>query len=306
MSVRVRSRLALALGVPALLLAACGSSPGKDAVAETVAGATMSPTRIIAVGDIACPPTARPTRTTCRQADTARLARNRNPAYVIGLGDLQYEKGSFYGFVHSYDESWGALRGRTRPLPGNHEYKTPGAAGYYRYFNRSAPGYYVWNVGSWRIYNLNTNCDQIDCDAELEWLERDLAEHPRDCSIIAMHHPRFSSGFEHGSNLFVKPFWQVAHRHHVDVALAGHDHDYERFVRLSPSGVRDPARGIISYVSGAGGKNLYRLGTRKTGSEYFNGSRFGVLELVLREGEWSFAYRTIDGVVRDSGTRQCL
>ena len=133
-----------------------------------------------------------------------------------------------------------------------------------------------------------------------------LADHPRECSIIAGHHPRFSSGFEHGNTPSMRPFWQVAYRHHVDIALAGHDHDYERFARKDPAGHLEPRRGIQSFVSGAGGKSLYRLDTRKLGSEYYNGRQPGVLTLLLADGKWTWKYRTVDGVIRDSGSRSCL
>jgi hypothetical protein len=301
------SRVLLTVLMTAALLAGCragaGAPPAREQSGQLAGQVTT--TRVVAVGDIACPPGGTPTATSCRQGATARLATSLDPDLVIGLGDLQYERGSYYQFAHSYDRSWGALKRITRPLPGNHEYKTPGAAGYYRYFDRTAPGWYSYAVGGWRVYHLNSNCGEVNCDRELTWLENQLDDHPTRCSIIAMHHPRFSSGDEHGNSLAVRPFWQAAYRHHVDIALAGHDHDYERFVRLTPSGERS-SRGIVSYVSGAGGKSLYRLGTRQPGSAYFNGRRFGVLQLDLAADSWTWRYRTIDGVVRDWGTRSCI
>jgi hypothetical protein len=303
--------LGVLLGV---LLSGCSSlgaeseesdRPGARATAD-LAGATGTSVRVVAVGDIACPPNGTRTRTTCRQADTGRLAASRHPDHVLALGDLQYENATYYQFVHSYHESWGALKPITKALPGNHEYHTAGAAGYYRYVGGAEPGYYAWNAGSWRIYNLNTNCGEVNCSRELTWLEDDLAAHPRACSVIAMHHPRFSSGVEHGNSPEVRPFWRIAYRHRVDVALAGHDHDYERFVRLTPSGARDPEHGIRSFVSGAGGKSLYRVGTRKRGSVYFQGSRFGVLTLQLGTGSYRWGFRTVDGTLRDSGRSACV
>ena len=322
------ARLA-ALGVACLLaLTSCSAGPGdrrgddrataRQASAETTT--TSSPTtstsgstttaasgvRIVAVGDIACADGDRTTSTSCRQADTARLTRSLDPAYVLALGDLQYQSGSLAQFRSSYDESWGSLKPITRPLPGNHEYYTRGASGYYRYFGRSAPGYYAWNAGRWRIYNLNSNCDKISCATEVGWFRRDLERYPRKCTIVAMHHPRFSSGREHGNNPSVDRFWRVAYRHRVDIALAGHDHDYERFARLSPGAVVQPSRGIQSFVSGAGGKSLYHLGVRKKGSAVFKASVPGVLVLQLKRGSYTWKFRTVDGRTPDAGTRDCL
>lgn len=304
--------LAAVLVLTSAPVAGCGKVPaddgpgGAERPATSLVGGTTGPVRVVAVGDIACAPGATRTATTCRQADTARLTRSLRPDHVLALGDLQYETGSFVAFTRAYDRSWGPLKPRTKPLPGNHEYRTPRAAGYYRYFERRAPGYHAWNAGGWRIYNLDTNCAEVDCTRERAWLERDLAEHPRRCSLIAMHHPRFSSGSEHGNNAFVRSFWDVAYRHHVDLALAGHDHDYERFVRLTPGGRRAPDRGIQSFVSGAGGKSLYRQGTRVPGSVVFDGRHFGVLVLDLGERGWSWRYTTVGGTVRDSGSRRCV
>jgi hypothetical protein len=292
-------------------LAGCSSEPagptGADGRPQAgLAGAQTPPFKLVAVGDIACPPGATPTAITCRQADTAELTGSIDPDRVLALGDLQYNDATYYQFTHSYDLSWGSLKPITKPLLGNHEYHTADARGYYRYWGGQEPGYYAWNAGTWRIYNLNSNCSEISCRRELTWLENDLTDHPRRCSIIAGHHPRFSSGFEHGSTPGMKPFWQVAYRHHVDIALAGHDHDYERFARKDPSGNLEPNRGIQSFVSGAGGQSLYHLGTRRLGSLYFHGRHPGVLTLLLGDGKWTWRYRTVDGILRDSGSRSCL
>src|SRR4051794_16709807 len=110
---------------------------------------------VVAVGDIACPPESPITTISCQKAATARLGLELNPAWVLTLGDEQYETGSHSDFEGSYDASWGALKSRTKPLPGNHEYDTPHADGYHAYFGRS-PDYYA--LGSWRAYMLNSNC----------------------------------------------------------------------------------------------------------------------------------------------------
>ena len=126
---------------------------------------------------------------------------------------------------------------------------------------------------------------------------------PARCSVITMHHPLFSSG-EHGPNPVVTPLWRTAVRHRTDVALGGHDHDYERFRRMNASGTitRD---GIASFVSGAGGKTLYPFGAPTTGSVVRHNDTFVVLALRLGTGVYAWEYKTIAGDVIDSGTRQC-
>lgn len=49
---------------------------------------------------------------------------------VFTLGDNAYPSGSARDFRDCYDPNWGRHKSRTRPVPGNHEYETPGATPY--------------------------------------------------------------------------------------------------------------------------------------------------------------------------------
>lgn len=294
----------------ALLLTGCRAASTSTTTGRTPSQARLAaaePTAtVVAVGDVACPPGARRTPAQCRQRATARVARNLAPQQVLALGDLQYQKGSYYGFTHSYTYSWGALKSITWPVPGNHEYYTPGARGYYRYFKASqtgSPGYYRRELNGWQLYFLNSNCGQIDCNAERAWLDTEMTTNPSTCSLIAFHHPRFSSG-EHGSNASMRRFWDVAYAHHADVALSGHDHDYERFDPMNPAGVVEPLRGIQQFVSGGGGRSLYPQTTTTPGSQLFLRT-FGVLKLSLTPSGYSWEFHDTANTVLDSGTAAC-
>jgi 3',5'-cyclic AMP phosphodiesterase CpdA len=274
---------------------------------ERVQGVTGKRIEVVAVGDIACPPKAATTATTCRQAETAALAKKLDPDAVLALGDLQYEVGALRAFRHSYDESWGAVKSITYPVPGNHEYNTDGAPGYYTYFKKrqpGAPGYYATNLGKWRVYGLNTNCTDIDCDKQRSWLVDDIKDHPRTCSLFTMHFPRYSSG-EHGSQSSVRPLFRIAYRKHVDLVLAGHDHHYERFRPMNHRG-KVVDNGVTSFVSGGGGKSHYRATGDITGSAFVEDDTFGVLRLVLKPDSFSYGFRGIDGSSKDNGSRSCV
>lgn len=298
-----------ALGVCALTVACSGpdreATPrGSSNVTEAVGAVNAGPpVRVVAVGDIACPPGEPTSPTRCQQASTARLATSLNPQAVIALGDLQYESGSERAFEGSYSMSWGRLRSITRPTPGNHEYESPAADGYFAYWD-DPPPWYAWDAGSWRIYMLNSNCGEVDCAAQVEWLSADLAGNTRECTAIAMHYPRYSSG-KHGSAEFMRRFWKVAYAHHVDLALAGHDHTYERFAPMDAEGVVRPGRGITSFVVGTGGKSLYERGEPEVGSEYFQNSVFGVLSLTLSAHDFSWEFFDTHGSVLDEGSTSC-
>jgi 3',5'-cyclic AMP phosphodiesterase CpdA len=300
--------VALTVGVLGATSAASplGEPPG-GVDSGSPARAAADPVVVVAVGDIACTPGATRTATRCQQARTAKLATALKPDAVLALGDLQYETGSLRGFRRSYADSWGRLRRKTYPIPGNHEYQTAGARGYYTYFDArqpGAPGYYAFDLADWRVYALNSNCAEIHCASEYAWLREDLAANPRACSLFTMHHPRFSSGREHGSDQGMSTFFRIAQRHDVDLILAGHDHDYERFRRMKADGTVS-RKGVLSFVSGAGGKSLYPFGTVEDGSAYRLDDSFGVLRLALRPDRFRFAFKDVDGTTPDKGTRAC-
>lgn len=263
---------------------------------------------VVAVGDIACAPGRRVTANTCQQAATARLTGRLHPRYVLTLGDHQYESGGWSAFESVYQRTWGRLLAITRPAIGNHEYRTPGAVDYFRYFHNQtrAPGYYAFNVDSWRVYVLNSNCTKVDCLREQRWLDANMAAHPRRCSLVTMHHPRYSSGL-HGGSVAVTGFWAVMRRHHTDVALAAHQHTYERFRAMNARG-RPDDRGVVSFVSGLGGRNWRPFAARHARGSVvrYNRSAGGVLALRLGEGRYAFRFATITGRTVDAGVGRCV
>lgn len=285
-----------------LALAGCASSPDPVRSSSAKAGRYV----VVAVGDIACTPGAATTSTTCRQAETATLAASLDPDAVLALGDLQYEKGRLRHFRRSYDKSWGALKSITHPVPGNHEYYTSGASGYYTYFDRrqpGAPGYYKVKLGDWTAYALNSNCDRINCDTEATWLKNKLAG-DTNCSLFFDHHPRYSSG-AHGSAHNMSRFFKIAYNNDVELFLSGHDHHYERYAPKNASGGIRRKQGVVQYVSGAGGKSHYQADGNVTGSREVLDDVYGVLRLALRADGYRASFRGIDGQTRDAVRRSC-
>ncbi len=192
---------------------------------------------------------------------TAKLL-EANPGTVMALGDLAYPNGTAEDFK-CYDKTWGRVKDRTRPAVGNHEFHSNGASYYFKYFGAAAgdakSGYYSYELGSWHIVVLNSECAAVGgCGAgspEEKWLRADLAAHPVGCTLAYFHKPRFSSGLNHGNDLEVGAFWQALYDFNAELILNGHDHDYERFAPQNPRGAADPKRGIREFVVGTGGKN---------------------------------------------------
>ncbi|WP_460811608.1 metallophosphoesterase family protein [Nocardioides salsibiostraticola] len=260
---------------------------------------------VVAVGDIVCSSDLEVTDTECQQQATADLASSLDPDAVVALGDLQYTEGLYDEFLKSWAPSWGQFDDIIAPVPGNHEYETEGAAGYARYFDTGP--YYVREIGAWRFYLLDSNCDQIDCDEEARWLADDLAANPTTCTAIAMHHPRWSSGVEHGSQEQVDGLWRAAVEGGVDLSLAAHEHDYERFAPIDADGnVTDPESGTTHFVVGTGGRSQYSIGDLQPGSEFAADQVFGVLDLKLRPDAFEWRFLDVDGEVLDKGGLDCF
>ena len=274
---------------------------------------------IAAAGDIACDPNSpnfnggRGTATSCRMQATAQLLINEGLTAVLPLGDLQYEVGSAEAFQKSYAPTWGQLKSMTRPVVGNHEYATSGAASYYRYFGSAAGnpqrGYYSYDIGQWHLIALNSNCSEVGgChqgSPQEKWLKADLAAHPRKCTLAYWHHPRFSSG-HHGNNPNTQAFWQTLDAAGADVVLAGHDHHYERFAPQTPQGKLDPDRGIRQFVVGTGGKNHYELDEIQPNSQVQNAETYGVLKLTLHPNSYDWRFISEAGKsFSDSGNSAC-
>lgn len=261
---------------------------------------------VVAAGDIA----------SCSSSGdeaTAALVAARPQAVVVTLGDNVYDRGRPGEFADCYAPSWGASRERTRPAPGNHDYATAGAAGYFGYFGDAAgdpaTGYYSFEVGTWHVVALNSNCTVVSCaagHAQEQWLRADLARSPSRCTLAYWHHPRFSSGRAHGSSTAVAPLWQALYDAGADVVLSGHEHHYERLGPLDPSGRLDPERGIRSFVVGTGGRSHYRFGAPVVGSEVRDEATFGVLELTLSDGRFAWTFVPVAGAsFTDSGSAGC-
>ena len=232
---------------------------------------------------------------------------------VFTTGDNAYDSGTDAEFNNCYEPSWGRHKDRTYPTPGNHEYKTANASGYFNYFGAAAgepgKGYYSYNLGDWHIVSLNSMCENVGgCDAAspmLTWLKNDLAANPKTCTLAYWHHPLFSSG-PHGNQTKMKPTWDVLYTADVDVVLNGHDHDYERFAPQDPSGVTDSARGIREFVVGTGGKTHYSFGTVKPNSEVRNSDTYGVLKLTLNSNNYAWEFVPEAGkTFTDSGSTNC-
>jgi hypothetical protein len=257
----------------------------------------------IGAGDIAgCP-------SGYKDEATAAILAKFPSALVFAAGDLAYQNGSEADF-RCYNASWGRAKKRTYPAPGNRDYNTAHAQGYFDYWNgegvdsgragRRSRGYYAFDYGAWRIYALNS---QASISAQTAWLKADLASNPRRCQLAFMHVPYYSSSRISRATAF-KPWWDAMVRGRVELALAGHNHIYERFAPQDANG-EDIADGVRQFIVGTGGGGLGSTPRRIENSEKIVNTH-GVLRLKLYPLKYSFQFLPASGGSSlDSGERTC-
>jgi hypothetical protein len=253
---------------------------------------------------------------------------------------------SFSTFNPSRPAWWGQYKDQTMPVLGNHEYMnsddpTIKSRPYFDYFSGlngfrpgAAPvpndpdnnpgltfgeGYYSYDLGSWHIVALNSNCDKVGgCDASSsqgQWLQSDLANTTnKQCTLAYFHHPLYATA--NGTNTInVRPLWEMLYAKGADVILSGHAHRYELHNPMTPEGLVDQATGIRQFVVGTGGEpggseidyNQVPPGILNPENVIIN--KFGVIKLDLDAGSYRWEFIAVDGTangnVMNSGTDQC-
>ena len=289
------------------------SLPAATATATPGISITPTPTSsgggsdpvLIGAGDIAM----------CGRPGSAQTAAilAQNPGTVFALGDNAYDSGTPLEYTTCYDPVWGIFKNHTYPVPGNHDYLTLNASGYFGYFGAAAgnplQGWYSFDLGAWHILAINSNCLFVGgCNTnspQERWVRADLAAHPAKCTLAMWHHPYYSSG-QNGDTTQMAAIWQDLYNAGAELVLSGHDHDYERFAPQDASANLDTARGIVQFVVGVGGSDftpiLYPL---QPNSLTQLQNTFGVLKLTLHPSSYSWAFLPVSGSYSDSGTANC-
>ena len=309
----------LAAGKTYTLKLSARSGTVRTAAIPALARSTPSP--VAAVGDISCPVSSsqwnggQGTATRCGQASVAALVRSADEKVLL-LGDNQYSSGTLADYQSAFGLSWGALASRLKPVPGNHEYYTADAAGYFDYFasigvttgDRGA-GWYAYDSGNWRILALNSNdeCTHVACgagSAQEQWLRSELttARAAGKCTLAYWHHPRASGG-GHGDQSSVSALWQAMYELGGDVVLSGHDHHYQRFGPLGAD-AQPATDGPRQWVVGTGGYSFYPAFDR-SGSAKVITDTFGLLRLTLSGDSYDWEWAGVSGAGSDAGSASC-
>ncbi len=286
-------RVSAALTDPASRFAIDAYQAGDRPLAEAT-------TTVAAVGDVC--------GSSCNQ--TAPLIKNMNPQALILAGDNAYSSGTLSEYKNNYDPYYGQFKAITYPTPGNHEYNTSGASGYFDYFGARAgergKGYYSFDVGDWHFVALNSNITRGTGSAQETWLKNDLAASTKPCTAAFFHHPRFSRG-SHGDDTSVRPFFQALYDAKADLVVVGHDHNYQRYAPSRPDGTRDDVNGVRELLIGTGGRGYYNFDQSSAAvQEAGNTNTFGVGKLTLSATDYRSDFVPVSGrTFTDTATGKC-
>lgn len=310
--------------------AGTAAETGSEATPQEVIGAAGAahgdPLTLLAVGDIAnCAETpglasafpvsgdliglASPFEpSTAPALPTVQLTGRWPEAPILALGDLVYSSGKPVEFSGCFDPLWKDNRDRTLPAPGNHEYNSPGAFGYYQYWGqRAGPddrGYYATQHGNWLILSLNSEADASPGSPQALWLDETLAAFPDSCVLAFYHRPAYSLRERGGRGNAVALFKQLTEAG-ASLVLNGHNHFYERTVPLGADGAPDPEHGTVAFTVGTGGEASPELPRADTTAKALFG-HLGVLRLDLRMNDFRWWFEDAEsGLALDTGQAAC-
>ncbi|HEX7172795.1 MAG TPA: metallophosphoesterase [Candidatus Limnocylindria bacterium] len=237
-----------------------------------------------------------------RGSAVADMIGNRNFDALITLGDHAYEHGSLEEFEAFYRPTFGRFDDRVYPSPGNHDYATDGAAGYFTYFGERARNfpdrpYYAFTLGAWRVYSLNSEIDQALPGSDMyEWLRNDLARSSSPCIAAYWHKPMFTVGRKENDEGRMQLVWNLLAINGADIVLAGHDHNYQRW---------EPIDGMTSFVVGTGGRSRYPIERRDPRVAYATDSTYGALMLELGDRGARYEFVSDENRTLDAGELGC-
>jgi len=212
-------------------------------------------------------------------------------AMVLMLGDNLYGGESPQDFKEKFEEPYKDLLAdgvKFYASLGNHD---DPKQRFYKPFNMNGQRYYTFKANDRvRFFVLDSN--YMDPE-QLNWLAKELKGSNSPWKICFFHHPLYSSGKQHGSDVDLRRFLEPLFLEYgVKVVLAGHEHFYERL---------KPQKGIYYFISGGSAKlrrdNIAR--TNLTAKGFDQDNHFMLMEI---DGD-TLHYQTISrpGATIDTG-----
>jgi predicted phosphodiesterase len=212
--------------------------------------------------------------------------------FVLMLGDNIYGGERPQDFVKKFELPYKALLDLKIPFYaslGNHD--DPNQR-FYKPFNMNGERFYTFEKGGVRFFALDSNyMDQ----AQQDWLAKELSTSNNEWKIAYFHHPLYSSGERHGSEVDLRTVLEPLFlQHRVSVVFSGHEHFYERL---------KPQKGI-TYITQGGGAKLregnIRPNSAMTAKGFDTDRSYTLVEIADKTMYFQTLSRT--GALIDSGT----
>jgi predicted phosphodiesterase len=210
--------------------------------------------------------------------------------FVLMLGDNIYGSKTAADFKRKFEDPYQSMRAagvKFYASLGNHDHT---AERLYKPFNMDGQRYYTFKKGNVQFFALDSN--YMD-PAQLEWLDRQLSGSDATWKICYFHHPLYSHGKFHGSDLDLRARLEpMLTKYGVDVVLNGHEHVYERV---------NPQQGINYFVLGNSGElRPHNLNPSPDTAKGFDTDRtFGLIEIAGEDFNFQIVSRI--GETVDSG-----
>jgi hypothetical protein len=228
-------------------------------------------------------------------ADQMARVRSQYPfELMLTVGDNLYGGQRPNDFVKKFEAPYKALLSagvKFYASLGNHDSRQQSS---YALFNMDGKTYYTFKAPEQDVRFFALESSYLD-PAQLQWLERELQSSREDWKIPYFHHPLYSSGDRHGSDLSKRKVLEPLFlKHGVTVVFAGHDHVYERV---------EPQQGITHFVVGSSGQLRKGDLDRSTGfTAIANATEQAFLVAEISGDELHFNAVSRTGKVIDSGT----
>lgn len=253
---RLRTPFALSLTV-VVTLAGCAAQPTRGPV-QVQGASAQQPTKTIETVDTPLPNGADSLKfgvlgdfgTADRQqfetADEMAKVHKRFPyEFVVTVGDNIYGSERPQDLTRKFEVPYKALLDagvKFYASLGNHDSREQR---FYPKFNMDGKLYYSFKAPKQNVRFFALESGYMD-PTQVQWLQKELEGAREDWKIAYFHHPLYSSGSRHGSDVQLREVLEpIFVKHNVSVVLTGHDHFYERV---------KPQKGIVYFVVGAGGK----------------------------------------------------
>ena len=164
---------------------------------------------------------------------------------VLMMGDNIYGSDRPQDFVKKFEAPYKGLLDKGVKFYatlGNHDSREQR---YYKYFNMDGKLYYSFKAPKEDVRFFVFESSYMD-QGQVKWIEAELKTSNEKWKIAYFHHPLYSSGMTHGSQLKLREVLEpLLIQYNVSLVLSGHDHIYERI---------KPQNGIQYFVEGSSGQ----------------------------------------------------